>query len=674
MFFAIALTSSGSRAVSTGRANCGDGRADKAALWTLWGAYVFAPTTCMIVDDLVLAVCPPLALPPRADYPGAAGAGESSGWRAPRRAAPTDSPPTVRHPRRAASPVCRCASPLARPGDRLPNQRKLPCPVRIAMKIFTSALGVANVDVDGPCGVFIFIVSSYRYQCNRFAADLLSPLIARCHKARPTANCCRLETPDPERLFPEFMSLGHGHEVEVTPTKSAFFSVCASELDNDEINGFLSGHVSENLSEDNVVRNIRLKESTGLSTGPEFAWLAARFTGLPGRVANALRVQEVAQVVWYRLYSRGNEDELLDWIWWMVGEDASYHTLFELVQFAHVSAERAGALMLRVRERGLGVGPGLSAAIRARLTYPLLWEEGSASAMPDPAGPAHLCSCVEHGAAPFVQPHYQCRTCGLVGDLGCREACAKECHVGHDCDRVRTGASIVCDCGAGTGRYVCQVMVAPEPPAPKPPAPEAPAPDEAPGPAVAGHESTLARGRGGGDSPHRRCRDPVLRARSVARVPLSGESQPPRLQLQRESPAVLRARRGLVVQLTDPFEGAALEAALFAKPGRAAVSRQTEALPFDEWQTRGAWATGPMAQGRCRRCGRAGPGSTTTLATRGQLRLPMPHLARPLASVRAQTQRAVRLKRRRRRRTGRSGNRPGFCVAEICHLRHPVIL
>ena len=68
------------------------------------------------------------------------------------------------------------------------------------------------------------------------------------------------------------------------------------------------------------------------------------------------------------------------------------------------------------------------------------------------------CTVSQHGRTYIEQKWYHCKTCGLVGSLGCCEACAKICHKGHDCSFDRVASRCYCDCGAGDGPHPCQCM------------------------------------------------------------------------------------------------------------------------------------------------------------------------------------------------------------------------
>ena len=63
-----------------------------------------------------------------------------------------------------------------------------------------------------------------------------------------------------------------------------------------------------------------------------------------------------------------------------------------------------------------------------------------------------LCTFAQYPCTYLIQKFYHCEECKLVGDLGCCEACAKRCHIGHHVylDTRKIKISTICNCGAHT--------------------------------------------------------------------------------------------------------------------------------------------------------------------------------------------------------------------------------
>ncbi|OHT07850.1 hypothetical protein TRFO_23795 [Tritrichomonas foetus] len=68
------------------------------------------------------------------------------------------------------------------------------------------------------------------------------------------------------------------------------------------------------------------------------------------------------------------------------------------------------------------------------------------SAQPSEVGP--FCTYQQFNRKYIHQKFYHCHTCNLVGPLGCCEACAKRCHIGHDVSEFSETVHCYCDCGA----------------------------------------------------------------------------------------------------------------------------------------------------------------------------------------------------------------------------------
>ena len=68
------------------------------------------------------------------------------------------------------------------------------------------------------------------------------------------------------------------------------------------------------------------------------------------------------------------------------------------------------------------------------------------------------CTVAITGKDPIRQMWFECRTCGLTGDKGMCEVCARVCHMGHDVICSGICDMCDCDCGGGRGRIPCKCM------------------------------------------------------------------------------------------------------------------------------------------------------------------------------------------------------------------------
>jgi hypothetical protein len=75
-----------------------------------------------------------------------------------------------------------------------------------------------------------------------------------------------------------------------------------------------------------------------------------------------------------------------------------------------------------------------------------------------------LCTSAIYGRKYISQLAFHCRTCGLVGNLGCCDVCARICHRGHDVVADGTLDAFYCDCGEGkSGQCQCLMPIADAP-------------------------------------------------------------------------------------------------------------------------------------------------------------------------------------------------------------------
>lgn len=77
-------------------------------------------------------------------------------------------------------------------------------------------------------------------------------------------------------------------------------------------------------------------------------------------------------------------------------------------------------------------------------------DSSSFNGQPSEFGP--LCTFSKYPNTCLIQKFYHCEDCKLVGELGCCEACAKRCHIGHRVfpDQRNQQISTICNCGAHT--------------------------------------------------------------------------------------------------------------------------------------------------------------------------------------------------------------------------------
>jgi hypothetical protein len=94
---------------------------------------------------------------------------------------------------------------------------------------------MANVAASKPDNDFTFIVDGNRHDCSWFVAAFLSPRIGRLHRTDGSLNEFVVVTGDPHGYFDDFVSVGRGAPLSLTPANREFLLAIAAELENFEL-------------------------------------------------------------------------------------------------------------------------------------------------------------------------------------------------------------------------------------------------------------------------------------------------------------------------------------------------------------------------------------------------------------------------------------------------------
>jgi hypothetical protein len=98
-----------------------------------------------------------------------------------------------------------------------------------------TAEGMKNIPPGLSPNDFKFVVGPNTYKCPHVIATFLSPKIARFYNQDPTIGEYRVQTEDPQQLFPQFLSLGYGSTIVMTDENRPHLLSLARELENDEL-------------------------------------------------------------------------------------------------------------------------------------------------------------------------------------------------------------------------------------------------------------------------------------------------------------------------------------------------------------------------------------------------------------------------------------------------------
>jgi hypothetical protein len=97
-----------------------------------------------------------------------------------------------------------------------------------------------------------FDVGDHQYHCPSFFAAFLSSLVGNVREVDASLDHCEIKTPDPTKLFPEFMSLASGQSIRLDEHRSEFLSAVACELENIELCYLIFDELERNLTIDNI--------------------------------------------------------------------------------------------------------------------------------------------------------------------------------------------------------------------------------------------------------------------------------------------------------------------------------------------------------------------------------------------------------------------------------------
>lgn len=70
----------------------------------------------------------------------------------------------------------------------------------------------------------------------------------------------------------------------------------------------------------------------------------------------------------------------------------------------------------------------------------------------------NICSFQIMGTGYIKDQFYYCKTCGIVGDLLCCQACAKYCHKDHEIEEASSNRPAFCDCCTSGTKCMCRLV------------------------------------------------------------------------------------------------------------------------------------------------------------------------------------------------------------------------
>jgi hypothetical protein len=235
-----------------------------------------------------------------------------------------------------------------------------------------SSKGLANIPFHQFPNDFTFIVGKRDYQCPKFAADFLSPRIAKKHFSDALFSEYEVSTEDPNDLFVKFMAIGYGSHETVNEEWLPFFFNIARELENVELVSMILGRqFSQEMTTENVVNRINLRKAAGISCDTEFQFMAANFHCLPVTVIDQLDIEEFREVVSRPQLFIKSEEQLFDIIYDRCRQNPEWFELLEFIQFDLLDPSSVSKLFTKSDEIYDHLNPSLWERLWSRLLLPV---------------------------------------------------------------------------------------------------------------------------------------------------------------------------------------------------------------------------------------------------------------------------------------------------------------
>ena len=358
-----------------------------------------------------------------------------------------------------------------------------------------SSRGLRIVPMNLHEGDFEFIVDDKSYKCNTILAEFISPKVCSLRLTDPSFSKLRLSVNDPSSQFDKFLSLPFESHLKVDSENFDFYVSVSKELENQELLSQLASFYFEKteMTKSNAVKRLRLMETFGENGQEEISFIARNFSEIEGLAD--LKLHHLRQILAHHALRIPSEDFLYDFICQMISEDPSYCELLEFVMFKflsttsiqhfvkldpsfifdHFNISLWNSLCDRLCEK-LMINTASLETQKSRfgdvivqdgmhkwtdkiisLTEELEKVRAEKEKQNEWYRQNTPCTFIRTGLTEAKQAFYHCRTCGLVGDLVCCEACRNSCHAGHDVKYVGVDKGY-CDCGEGCGKTRCLCM------------------------------------------------------------------------------------------------------------------------------------------------------------------------------------------------------------------------
>lgn len=177
-----------------------------------------------------------------------------------------------------------------------------------------SSAGLHNIGHGKGMNNFKLIVDSKEYLCNKFFVDFISPKIAEIHLIDPLLDAFKIEIPDPNTYFPDFLDLFNGKPVKFQNEQREFFKKVAVALGNTELLTKLLDIPKENINSQNALSVLEEKLPYGLDITNEINIIASSFYNINTDLLENLSIDILLRILNSPQLTIRSESELFEFI------------------------------------------------------------------------------------------------------------------------------------------------------------------------------------------------------------------------------------------------------------------------------------------------------------------------------------------------------------------------
>ena len=215
-------------------------------------------------------------------------------------------------------------------------------------EICLSAKGLKQAALLDEQSKFTFVVGKEEreFQCARFQACFVSKKVCNILSSDPTVEKLRVLADRECSCFGLIESLWNGESVCVDKSNSDDLIILSRELENDELSKTVQFHISAGeISIENCVSRLHLKQSMGLDGSDEIEFIASKFHECDASFVRSLSVSELEQVLQHGSLKLENENSLFDIILNLSESDEEYSSLLKYVRFEFMDSDHVAAFM-----------------------------------------------------------------------------------------------------------------------------------------------------------------------------------------------------------------------------------------------------------------------------------------------------------------------------------------